>query len=405
MPVYQYKGLRTDGGPASGSIDAESLRVARLKLKHTGVYLTDLVEQSRPADFGAGPAHSRAASFSLNDLALCARQLGALLAAGLPLVEALGVLIEQTEKKPLQDVLASIREQIREGRALSAALETFPEDFSSVFVAMVKTGEASGTLDQILFQLADFLEQQLALRQRVGHAVLYPALLSGVSILILASLMVFVVPKITAVFADMKQALPWPTVLLIHTSRVLVDYGLLLAAGVVVLAAGARRAAGTAAGRMAFDRMVLRLPLAGRVVRMVAISRLANTLATMLASGVPLLDALGIAQRVMNNRVLEQAIEAARRNIREGESIAEPLKRSGEFPPLVTRLIAVGERSGEVEPMLRRLSHIYDGEVNRVIARMTALLEPAMILLMGVVVLFIVTAILLPIFQMSEFVR
>jgi general secretion pathway protein F len=156
---------------------------------------------------------------------------------------------------------------------------------------------------------------------------------------------------------------------------------------------------------MAFDRIVLRLPLLGRIVRMVAVSRLANTLATMLASGVPLLDALGIAQRVMNNRVLEEAIQAARRNIREGESIADPLKRSGEFPPLVTRLIAVGERSGEVEVMLRRLSHIYDGEVNRVIAKMTALLEPAMILVMGVVVLFIVTAILLPIFQMSEFVK
>jgi general secretion pathway protein F len=405
MPVYQYKGLRTDGGQASGSIDAESLRIARLKLRSSGVYLTDLAEQARPAGLAAGGARPGPASFSLPDLALCARQLGTLLAASLPLVEALGVLIEQSEKKPVQEVLAAIREQIREGRSLSASLETFPSDFSSVFVAMVRTGEASGTLDQILFQLADFLEQQLALRQKVGQALLYPALLSGVSILILAALMVFVVPKITAVFADLKQALPWPTVLLIHASRLLVDYGLLLAAGAGVLAVAARRAAATAAGRMAFDRIVLRLPLLGRIVRMVAVSRLANTLATMLASGVPLLDALGIAQRVMNNRVLEEAIQAARRNIREGESIADPLKRSGEFPPLVTRLIAVGERSGEVEVMLRRLSHIYDGEVNRVIAKMTALLEPAMILVMGVVVLFIVTAILLPIFQMSEFVK
>jgi general secretion pathway protein F len=405
MPVYQYKGLRSDGGAASGIVDAESLRIARLKLRKTGVYPTDLVEQSLRDETGAGQALGAAVVFSAHDLAFFARQFGTLLAAGLPLVEALGVLVEQSEKKPVRDALAALREQIREGRALSAALEDYPRDFSPVFVAMIKTGEASGTLDQVLFQLADFLDQQIGLRQKVSQALLYPALLSVVSVAILTVLMVFVVPKITAVFADMKQALPWPTVLLIHASRLLVEDGLWLAAGAAAAAVALHRSLTTAAGRDRLDRMVLRLPLFGRLVRMVAISRLAGTLATMLANGVPLLKALEIARRVMGNRVLERAVEEAQRNIREGESIAEPLKRSGEFPPLVARLIAVGEKSGEVEPMLRRLAHIYDREVDRAVTAMTALLEPAMILVMGVVVLFIVIAILLPIFQMSEFVH
>jgi general secretion pathway protein F len=226
-----------------------------------------------------------------------------------------------------------------------------------------------------------------------------------VGTLVLFFLVTFVVPKITAVFAHSKQALPWPTIVLMEISQFCSDYWMVLLAGILTGVWGLRRFKKTETGRVLADRLLLQLPLIGQVARMVSISRLASTLATMLSSGVQLLEALDVSRRVMNNRVLEQAVEEARQNIREGETIAEPLKRSGQFPPLVTHMIAVGEKSGEMEEMLRRIGQIYDGEVDRVITRFTSLLEPIMIVVMGVVVLFIVVAILLPIFEMGQMVR
>jgi general secretion pathway protein F len=411
MPVYQYKGVRADGATASGIIDAESPKVARLKLRKSGIYPTAVIEQGQLRDGEAGPAiharsaQGRSASLSVQELSVVSRQLGTLLVAGLPLVDALGILIEQSDKKAVKSLLADMREEVRGGKALSAVLERYPRDFSSIYVHMVRAGEASGALDHILFRLADFLEKQLALKHKVTNAALYPALMLVVGVVVLFFLMTFVVPKITAVFADLKQALPWPTVVLMGISRFLAEYWLFLLGGIGLALAGVQRLLKTPAGRLAADQFLLKLPLIGDVARMVSISRLAGTLATMLASGVQLLDALDVAKRVMNNRVLERAVEDARRNIREGQPVAEPLKRSGEFPPLVTHMIAVGEKSGEMEEMLRRIAQIYDGEVDRVITRLTSLLEPVMILIMGVVVFFIVVAILLPIFEMGQMVR
>ncbi|MGZ8404666.1 MAG: type II secretion system inner membrane protein GspF [Nitrospira sp.] len=412
MPVYQYRGYRNDGGTTTGIIDAENPKVARLKLRKEGVYPTDVVEQ------GQAPTHSqehtrgrtersigRSVTLASTDLALLTRQFATLLVAGLPLVEALGVLVDQAEKKPIKALLADIREQVRGGKALSAVLETYEKDFSPIYVHMVRAGETSGALDQILFRLTEFLEKQLALRNKVTNAMLYPLIMLVIGSAILFFLITFVVPKITMVFAQQKQALPWPTVALMSISQFFADYWMVL---VGVLLGGlymARRFIRTGAGRMMADRTILRLPLIGDVARMVSISRLTSTLATMLASGVQLLDAMDVSKRVMNNRVLEETVEAARQNIREGETIADPLKRSGEFPALVTHMIAVGEKSGEMEEMLRRVSQIYDGEVERVIARLTSLMEPVMILAMGTVVLFIVVAILLPIFEMGQMVR
>lgn len=411
MPVYQYRGYRNDGGAATGIVDAENVKVARLKLRKEGVFPTDVVEQGhvsvRRPEGRAQTGHTigRSTALSANDLALMTRQFATLLVAGLPLVEALGVLVDQAEKKPVKGLFADIREQIRGGKSLSAVLEMHEKDFSPIYVHMVRAGEASGALDQILFRLAEFLEKQLALKNKVTNAILYPALMLIVGVSVLFFLMTFVVPKITAVFVSMKQALPWPTVALMSVSRFLADYWMVVAGLVIGGGWLIRRFVRTETGRMAADRLILRLPLIGDVARMVSISRLTSTLATMLASGVQLLDAMDVSKRVMNNRVLEETVEGARQNIREGETIADPLKRSGEFPALVTHMIAVGERSGEMEEMLRRVSQIYDGEVERVITRLTSLLEPIMILLMGVVVFFIVVAILLPIFEMGQMVR
>ena len=412
MPVYQYKGYRNDGGAATGIIDAESSKVARVKLRKVGVFPTDMVEQgSAVAGSTAGtPGRSsagigRSPALSTTDVAMMTRQLATLLVAGLPLVEALGVMVDQTEKKSVKSLMADIREEIRGGASYSAVLGSYPREFSQIYVHMVRAGEASGALDQILFRLAEFLEKQLALKHKVTNAILYPALMLIVGVSVLFFLMTFVVPKITAVFTSLKQALPWPTVVLMTISHFLADYWAVILAGVGLIVWAVRRALKTEAGQIKADRWLLKVPLIGEVARMVAISRLTSTLATMLASGVQLLDAMDVAKRVMNNRVLEQAVEGARQNIREGETIAEPLKRSGEFPALVTHMIAVGERSGEMEEMLRRIGHIYDGEVDRVITRFTSLLEPIMILVMGVLVFFIVVAILLPIFEMGQMVR
>src|SRR5581483_5965886 len=213
MPVYQYKGLRGDGKTATGIIDADSPRGARLKLRKGGVFPTELVEKGQatvPAGRAAATAPLGRAALRREDLAVLTRQLGTLLVAGLPLVEALGILIEQAEEKPVKTLLADVREQIREGRALSAALEAYPRDFTPIYLHMVRAGESSGALDQILFRLADFLEHQLRLRSKVTNALLYPALMLVVGVAVLFFLMTFVVPKITAVFADLHQVLPWP---------------------------------------------------------------------------------------------------------------------------------------------------------------------------------------------------
>ncbi len=412
MPVYQYQGYRGDGGAATGIIDAENVKVARLKLRKEGVYPTDVVEQGQTSARAQGKQRSdtgrptrKSSVLSATDLSLLTRQFATLMVAGLPLVDALGVLVDQAQKKPIKALLADIREQIRGGKALSGVLETYEKDFSPIYVHMVRAGEASGALDQILFRLAEFLEKQQALRNKVTNAMLYPVIMLVIGTIILFFLITFVVPKITQVFAQQKQALPWPTVALMSVSEFMADYWMVLAGLVIGGLYLLQRFTRTGRGRMIADRLTLKLPLIGEVARMVSISRLTSTLATMLASGVQLLDALDVSKRVMNNRVLEETVEVARQNIREGETIADPLKRSGEFPALVTHMIAVGEKSGEMEEMLRRVSQIYDSEVERVIARLTSLMEPIMILVMGAIVLFIVVAILLPIFEMGQMIR
>ena len=411
MPVYQYRGYRSNNSKAAGIIDAESQRGANQKLRKNGIFPVDVVEQEQAQHKlknGAADTLARApqsGSLPQSDLALLTRQLGTLIVAGLPLVAALGILIEQSTNRSVQSLLADIREQVRGGSDFSAALGHFPEAFPSLYIHMVRAGEAGGVLDQILFRLADFLEKQQALKHKVTNALLYPAVLSVVGALILILLLTFVVPKITTVFANMHEALPWPTVVLMAMSRFLNEHWLLLLLCTAATAVALQRAAGTETGRTLVDRCLLRIPLIGEVVRKVAVSRLAATLSTMLGSGVGLLQAMEIAKRVMDNRVLETAVKQAQESVREGESLAEPLRRSGEFPPLVTHMIAVGEKSGELESMLQRVALIFDAEVDRVVARSTSLIEPLMIVLMGLVVLFIVGAILLPIFQMGQMVR
>lgn len=404
MAVFEYTAMTSEGKTVSGVIDADSPKEARLKLKRTGVF---------PVDVTAGAARSTTAArrpvwgerVSASEVSVLTRQLSTLLAAGLPLVDSLAALGEQVERTAVKRVVSSVRERIREGRAFADALAEHPAVFSPLYVNMVRVGEASGTLDRVLLSLAEFLERQARLRNAVTAALMYPLLMLAVSVVILTFLVAFVVPKVTVVFADLRQALPWPTVVLIAISDALRAGWWLIAATLAVGSVAAARYLRTPHGRRRADAWSLRLPVAGRLVRMVALSRFTSTLSTLLAGGIGLLTALEIVKHVVRNVVIAEAIESARERIRQGQSIAEPLRRSGVFPPLVTHMIAVGELSGELETMLKKVSESYDHEVETTVGTMTALLSPVMILVMGGIILFIVLAILLPIFEMSHIVR
>lgn len=406
MAIYEYKGLDVEGKNKAGIVDADSPKVARAKLRKSGIFPVEITQTQQAAPTGLSkPVTLFSERMTLAETAVMTRQLSTLLGAGISLMEALGALTEQVEKPAAKKIWIDVREGVKEGASLADALTRHPKVFSVLYRQMVRAGEASGTLDRILVRLADYLESQVRLRNKLFSILTYPVLMLFVSGAILIFLISFVVPKVTAIFADLNQALPLPTVILLALSDFLRGYGWLLIGAGVLGGMMYRRHIQTPRGREQYDRLLLRIPLAGRVAKMVAISRFTRTLATLLASGVPLLTALEIVQQVVGNKVLEEAIQGARGNIREGQSIADPLKRSGLFPPLVTHMIAIGEKSGELEGMLQKVSEAYDNEVETVVTGMTSLLAPLMILGMGGVVLFIVLAILLPIFEVSQIVK
>ncbi len=401
MAVYQYKGLNVKGKELTGVIDADNPLLAKARLRKSGIFPIS-VSPTDKAD-RSSPLFSERVTVS--DLAVMTRQLSTLLGAGIPLLEALSVLLAQVEKRAAKKVWIDVREGIKEGMALSDALGRHPAFFPPIYGQMVRAGEASGTLDQILMRLSDYLESQARLRNKLFSLLTYPLLMLVLSLFILLFLISFVVPKVVAVFADLRQALPLPTVILLAVSDFLRDYGWFLLILGVASAVALKRHLGTPNGRRRYDRWALKAPVIGRVVQIVAISRFTRTLATLLASGLPLLSALEMVAQVVGNRMLEDAIQKARAEIREGEGMAEPLKRSGLFPPLVTHMVAVGEKSGALEGMLQKLSEAYDDEVETTVAALTSLLGPLLILGMGFIVLFIVLAILLPIFEMGQIVR
>jgi general secretion pathway protein F len=341
---------------------------------------------------------------SAQDLAIATRQLATLIAAGITLPESLTALVEQIEHPRLKKVMGSVKQRVNEGASLADALADHPRIFSSLYVNMIRAGESSGALDIVLTRLADFTEAQAALRNKLLGAMLYPAIMVVVGMAIVGILFVAVIPKVTKIFEDMNVALPWTTRILIAISSFARDYWYVLLAGLPLLVWGAGRYLKTPKGREWWDKKQLTLPIFGELLRMLALARFAKTLATLLSSGVPLLTALDIVKNIVHNSLLARVIEDARDAIREGESIAAPLKRSGQFPPLVHHMIAIGEKSGQLEEMLRNVAKSYDSQVEMRIGALTSLLEPVMIVAMGGGVAFIVFSILMPIMQLTTFV-
>jgi general secretion pathway protein F len=412
MPVYAYKGINTKGRNVGGIIDADNPKTARIKLRKIGVYPTDVSEEREQKS--AASAASWATQVDIRtlferitpqDLALITRQLATLVGAGLPLVECLGALVEQVDSARQKRILSQVRERVVEGGTLADAMKAHPRVFNDLYTSMVRAGEASGALDLVLIRLADYTERAAQLRGKVRSALTYPVVAATVSAGILFFLLSYVVPKVTRIFAETKQALPTMTVILLAVSRVAADYWWLIVGLVIAVVIGVRVSIRTPPGRLRFDRSLLRIPYFGKLLKKVALARFARTLSTLLLGGIPLLQSLDIVKHVVNNSVLKNAIEDGRNSIREGQSVADPLKRSGLFPPLLVHMIAVGEKSGELEQMLSRAADAYDNEVEASVSALTSIMEPVMIIFMGGVVLFIVLAILLPIFQMNELVK
>lgn len=400
MPRFDYTGYDSTGRKAAGTVEGSSRRAALEQLRNDGIFPGTLEEEGtqRSGSFLAS-LRERVGSA---ELAATARQLATLLGAGLPLDEALATVAAQLEQPRLARALGQVREAVMQGETLHAALARHPRFFPQLFLGMVEVGESSGTLDQTLGRLADFLEDQARLQSRITAALTYPLLMAVVGSGVLFFLVVFVVPKITRIVEDLGQALPLPTLLLIKGSALLEQgWWLLLLLG---LLGGwqLRRHLRTPAGRLQCDRWLLRAPLFGHLNQMIATARLARTLATLLKSGMPLLRALEVTAGLLTNTALRRALQDTAISVREGEGLAEPLRRSGVFPPMLTQMAAIGEKSGELETMLQRVAESYEHQSELRIAALLALLEPMMILLMGGIVGFIVLAILLPIFQASS---
>jgi len=398
MPVYKYKAIDESGKTVQGVIDAESPKGATEKLKRQGVFLSSLHEAKESRSRSFNPFKG----IKISELAVTTRQFSTLISAGLPLEASLSALSEQTEDARLGQVLSQVKERVSEGSSLANSLGEHKDVFSDLYINIVRAGEASGTLDIVLLRLADFLETQAALTSRVRGALIYPMFMFFIGGGVLFFTMTYVIPRIAKIFEESQSSLPLMTLILIKISDFLNNYILFILLFVIILVFAAIRFNRTERGKMFFDRLMLKVPVFGKLTSMVVISRFTRTLGTLLSSGIPLLDALEIGEAVMGNKVYGKTLEEVRVNVREGASLAQPLKESGVFPPLVTRMIAVGEQTGEMEAMLSKVADIYDQQVETMVSTLTSLLEPVMIVIIGAVMAFIVFAVLLPIFNLTS---
>ena len=408
MPVFEYSGINQQRKKASGIVEAENEKAARLKLRKMGVYPEFLtLEGGKKAKISLGSRidfSKFTQRIKVTDIAQMTRQLATLVNANIPLVESLTALVDQTENEKLKKILSQVREKVTEGMKLSDAMRGFPKIFSDLYINMINAGENSGALDVVLVRLADFLEGQAKLRSKIIGAMIYPIIMSVVGTVLIVMLVIFVIPKITSIFEDVAATLPLPTRVLIALSEALttgwVVVLLLLAIPLAIF--GIRKWLKTPKGKAFLDRKMLKMPVYGKLTRMISISRFSRTLSTLLSSGVPLLGALDIVKNIISNTVIRGVIEETRISVQEGSSVSDVLKKSGEFPPIVTHMITIGEKTGGLEKMLERVADAYDTQVDNTVSTLTTLLEPIMILVMAGVVSFIVMSILLPILQLNQ---
>lgn len=401
MPIFEYKGLSKAGKNVKGLIDSDNIRSARLKLKKDGIFVTEIRDKKKAQ--GQKKKSSYKGSVPIRDLALMVRQLATLFKANIPLVDALGIISEQVEHLALKEAMADCKNMVNEGMPFHKALSKYPNIFSNIFLSMVEAGEASGSLDTILMRLADFAEAAADLRSKLSSALTYPIILLVIVVAILFGLFIVVIPKITAIFeSNPELTLPWYTQVVIEISGFMVNYWYLIIGLSALLYFAFMNWKKTPSGSAQWDAISLKLPLFGPIIQMVAVARFTRTLATLLNGGVPMLQAMDIVKNVVDNAVISRAIEDARSNISEGETIAGPLKKSGQFPPIVIDMVNIGEKTGELENMLTQVSDAYDFQVTAKINSMTSLVTPLVTVIMGIVVFVIVISIMMPMFEMTD---
>ncbi len=402
MPVFEYKGLDKSGKNVRGTIDADNVRTARARLKKDNVFVVDLKDRGRLEARSKKREVSGRSGVSIQEMALMTRQLATLLKSNIPLVDSLAALVEQVEDATLSGALADIKNQVNEGTSFHRALTKYPRIFTNIYISMCEAGEMSGTLDVILLRLAEFTEAQNELSSKIKSAMMYPILMTIFTSLLMFVVFIFVVPKITDIFAQTNMKLPWYTIAVIGVSDFLINYWWIVLTGGALFTFVFRNWKSSTEGSAQWDAIILKIPVVGTLARMIAVSRFTRTLSTLLAGGVPMLNAMDIVKNVVGNAVLSRAIVEARNNISEGESIAGPMKKSGEFPPIVIHMINIGEKTGELEFMLAQVSESYDFQVKNRVQGLTSVIEPLMIIFMGMMVGVIVFAIMMPIFQMSN---
>ena len=404
MPVYEYKGLIAGNRSTRGMVDADSPRAARSKLRADGIFPTQLVEGKTRSV--ASEALSRFKLPELRrvpalDLSLFTNQLATLIGAGIPLVESLSALTEQVENARLKTVVGRLRESVNHGSTLGDAMAEHPQVFSDLYQSMVRAGESAGALELVLTRLSKYIEGQMELSNKVISAMMYPLIMIGMSLVVMGVLLVKVIPTIAGLLEDLNQPLPLPTMVVISVSKLVTDWWLpasvTLAATFLIWA----RYIQTVRGRLVRDRLRLRLPVLGRVVRYVSISRFTRTLATLLEGGLNIVAALDIAKRVSANAVIGAAIDDAKAAITKGATIAGPLRQSGQFPPMVMHMVSVGEASGELSTMLAKVADTYDELVQNSLNRFTALMGPTLLILVALLVVMVILSTLLPLMNLT----
>lgn len=409
MPVYDYSALDPKGKTITGIIDADGTSAARQKIRAAGNFpislkevQADSTERDKSSSFNISKYFTRVRPA---EVAIMTRQLATLIGAGFPLVSALESLQIQVRSPGLKTKIAKIKGDIVEGSSFANALDKHPTLFSSIYVNMVRAGETSGTLEIVLERLADITENQQALQSRVVTAMIYPILIMLIGTLILIFLFIYVIPNITSIFEDMRQQLPLPTQILIGMSELFKSFWWVLAILVGGLLFGLRQIRQSEKGRHWSDRMILRLPITGAIARKLAAARFARTLGSLLDNGVSMMPSLEIVKNIVGNGFIAKAVEDATVEVGKGQGLGNSLQSDLAFPPMAIQMIQVGEQSGNLEEMLNKVAEVFEKDVETTLMRLTAMLEPVMVLVMAGVVLFIILSICLPIFEMRTLVR
>jgi general secretion pathway protein F len=408
MPVYEYSALDSKGKQTKGIIDADSPLSARNKLRSSDLYPVNIKESSsqiKTQHTGTTSVNTLLRRIKAGDISTITRQLATLMSAGIPLVSSLELLITQEVNPLLKKVLAQIKESVNEGNSFASSLKHHSKYFSQIYINMVTAGEASGSLDLVLERLAEFSENQEALKGKVIAAMVYPVIMLCIGVLALLLLVTFVVPKFVAVFDEMEKALPLPTIIVIGASNFLKSYWWLILLFFIVAGFVFRYSKRTEKFARIWDEVKLKAPVFGAVIKRMIIARFARTLGSLLQSGVTLINALEIVRNVVNNILVAEIIDNAIDEIKEGKSLSAPLSKDKLIPPVVVQMISVGEHSGELEKMLNKIADIYEREVESKVSALTSMLEPFMLLGMAVIVGFIAFSILLPIMEMSQIVH